>query len=330
MASTLLVQVNNVRWNERPNLLDSGPDGQDFTTQLDDTGQTTIVFGDGVDGARPPTGKDNIHARYRFGLGVSGNVAAAGIEQLLDNAAGLQSVTNPLPANGGADQESISQIRVNAPASVRTFGRAVSVDDYAAIALSYPGIAKATASFVLRDDNLKAIPQPYIALTVATSDRVPLALQPGLKAKLRTFLDQRRDPNVPLRILDFTPVYVDVALAIQIDDRSPRQATLTAAQQALNPVVNPDGTPGYFAFERLQFGESIHLSAVYAAVQNIAGVQSAVIGTLRRMDLDAADPSVVRDDIFIRPREIAVIGNDPAQPLQGQLVITAQGGFQDT
>jgi predicted phage baseplate assembly protein len=331
VQSTLLVTVNAVKWQEKPSLLDSTPDEQAYTTTLDDTGQTTVVFGDGVEGARPPTGKDNIHARYRSGLGVSGNVAANGVQQMIDSAAGLQKVTNPQPMGGGADPESIANIRVNAPSGVRTFNRAVSAEDYAVLALGFPGIAKAEASWVLRNSDLKPVSQPYVQLTVATADRTPLSQQVGLPGKLRSFLDNRRDVNVPLRILDFVPVYIDVAITVDIDDRFPRLGTIRNVQAALNPGLNPDGTFGFFAFENLQFGQNIHLSAVYAAVQAVPGVTDALVTTFRRMDLDASDPSVVRDDIFIRPTEIAVIGNDPTKPQNGLLVIQpGKGGFADT
>ena len=136
---------------------------------------------------------------------------------------------------------------------------------------------------------------------------------------------------MPLRILDFTPVYIDVALTVDLDDRFPRQATVARVRAALAPVVNPDGTPGYFAFERLEFGESIHLSAVYAAVHAVPGVRAAAVTRLRRMDQDAADPGVVRDDILVRPAEIGLIGDDPADPARGALVIAlGSGGFVDT
>ena len=332
VQSTLVVTVNGVRWNERPTLVGSSPDAQVFTTTLEDAGQTTVVFGDGFAGATPPTGKDNVRGRYRKGLGTSGNVPAGGIEQLIDSIPGLSSVTSPQPASGGADAETVAQIRVNAPGSVRSFGRAVSAEDYAALALTYPGIAKAGAMWATRHaTTLHAIAQPYVQLTVATANRIPLAEQPVVAATLRRFLDQRRDPNVPLRILDFTPVYIDVALTVDIDDRFPRQATLARVQAALRPGVNPDGTPGYFAFERRQFGESIHLSAVYAAVHAVAGVRDAMISRLRRMDLDAGDPAKVRDDILVQPTEIAVIQDDPTNRARGALVVVlGSGGFFDS
>ena len=331
VQSTLLVTVNGVRWNEQPTLFESAADAQDYTTSVDDQGQTTVIFGDGIFGAKPPTGKDNIHARYRKGLGTSGNVAVDAVSQLLDSIPGLQKVTNPQPSQGGTDRESIEQIRANAPASLRTFGRAVSAADYAALALSFPGVAKASAAWVLRDPLTgKAVVQPYMHLTVATADQTPLSEQLTFARSLRNFLDRRRDPNVPLRLSDFAPVYVDVVVSVDIDDRYPRQATISKVQKALSPSPNPGGPPGYFAFERLQFGQSIHLSDLYQAIQAVDGVRDAVVKRLRRPDQDS-DLATVRDDIFIRPAELAVLKNDPSEAAKGLLTVNwHEGGFVDT
>lgn len=329
VASTLIVTVDGVRWTEQPTLLESGPDAREFTTTLDDTAQTSVMFGDGINGARPATGVNNIRARYRKGLGVSGNVAGGGVAQLLDSLPGLQQVTNPQSTAGGADAESLDQIRTNAPSSVRTFNRAVSAADYAAVALTFPGISKASATWVTFDASFHALAQPYIQLTVATPDRTPINGTP-LVGQLRSYLDKRRDPNIPLRILDFAPVYVDVVLTVDLDDAYPRQATFAQVQAALNPGLNADGSAGYFAFERLGFGENLHLSALYAAVQNVPGVRDANITTFRRMDVDANTPSLVRNDIFVGPTQIAVIGNDPAHKENGLLtIVQGTGGFVD-
>jgi hypothetical protein len=325
VESTLIVTVNGVRWTEQPTLIESAPDAQEYTTSLDDSGQTTVTFGDSVNGARPTSGVNNIHARYRKGLGTSGNVPAGGVQQLIDNVAGLQQVTNPQPTAGGADPETLDRIQINAPASVRTFNRAVSDADYAAVALTFPGIAKASASWVTLDANRNALAQPYVQLTVATPDQTPILGTP-LVTQLRSFLDKRRDPNVPLRILDFAPVFVDVALTVDLLDQYPRQATFASVQAALSPA----SSSGYFAFANLDFGENLHLSALYQAVQNVPGVSDVNITLFRRMDLDAANPSMVRDDIFISPTQIAVIGNDPAHPERGLLTVTqGTGGFVD-
>jgi hypothetical protein len=125
------------------------------------------------------------------------------------------------------------------------------------------------------------------------------------------------------------PVFIQVVASVEIDDAFPQQATIAKVQAALSTAVNPDSTIGFFAFEGLSFGESIHLSAVYAQLQSVPGVKDALVTTLRRLDTDT-DPTKVRDSIFIRPTELAVIRNDPAKPNEGTLTITGTGGFIDT
>jgi predicted phage baseplate assembly protein len=263
-------------------------------------------------------------------MGTSGNVAAQKVSLLLDSLPGLQKVVNPQPSYGGADPEPIGKIRTNAPDHVRSFGRAVSIADYAALARSYPGIAKASATWVRRDANLVAIPNPYVQLTVATSDGIPLAQQPVLRRNLRTYLDAHRDPNVALRVGDFTAVYVGVALTVDVLDRYGHNATLSAVQAALAPGANPDGSLGFFAFDRLGFGESIPLSAVYAAAQGVPGVSDVAVTTFLRTDTDT-DLATVRAEIFVRPAQIAVVANDPANRSTGFVTVSVgRGGFDDS
>ena len=333
VQSTLLVTVNGVAWTERPNLVQTSARDTVYTTLLDDAGQTSVVFGDGYMGAVPPTGRDNVRARYRKGLGSSGNVGASGISQLVDSIPGLQKVTNPQASAGAADPESAAQIRGNAPSSLSTFGRAVSAADYAALALRFPGIARAAAVWVRRNpQTLAAIPNPYVQLTVAASDGSTVT-NTLLARNLRAFLDKHRDPNLPLRILTFDPVYLDVALTVDIADGYPREATRARVQAALNPDPNPnpDGSFGYFSIGSLQFGQSLHLSALFAAVQSIAGVRDVRITRFRRVTPNTGPD--VNDDIFIRPTELAVIqnGRNNAPASDGILLVAAgEGGFSDS
>ena len=329
VKSTLNVIVNGVAWNEQPNLTESGSNSQDFMTTLDDTGQTTVVFGDGFNGARVPSGTNNIHARYRQGLGSGGNLTPGSIQQLVDSIPNLKKVTNPVPSGGGSDADSPAQIRTAAPASLRTFSRAVSAPDYAALALNFPGISKATATWVVSDPVTgRAVAHPYVQLTVATVDETPIQ-GTILASNLRRFLDNHRDPNVPLRFQDFSPVYIELIVEIEIDSHHPQNATLGQVQAALNPGANADGTFGYFAFENLQFGQPIFLSAVYATVQNVPGIADATITSLRRVGPGVAEPSgIAPHDIIVGPTEIAIIGAPGAG--QGQLKVTGSGGFIDT
>jgi hypothetical protein len=168
---------------------------------------------------------------------------------------------------------------------------------------------------------------------VATANQVPLTEQPSVLTSLRQYLDGRRDPNLPLRVTDATAVPIDVAVEVDVDDRYPRQGTADRVMAALSPQVNPDGSLGFFSFDRLQFGQSIALSDLYRAVQDVEGVRSSLV-TLFRLAGPNRDPDgTVRDVIAIDPTQFAFLKNDPNDPDQGTLTVTLtpnSGGFPDT
>jgi predicted phage baseplate assembly protein len=315
VTSTLTVSVDGARWTEAESLLGLGPAAHAYEIDRPPEGGTLVTFGDGVDGARPATGS-GVRARYRRGLGTSGNVGASAIANMVDRMPGMKSVANPLPAAGGVDAESGESIRGNAPARVRTFDRAIALDDLAALAQTYPGIAKARATWRTRDDAHKAIAHPYVELTVATSDNVLLAAHaPRLDTRLRAFLDAHRDPNVPLRLIDAHRIGIVLAANIDVDPAAGRDATLSAARAALG--LDP-AAPGFFALDARPFGERITIGAMYALLQNVPGVADVAITAFAR----AGDTLGTVDAIQLFPREIAQLDPSSALALAG-------GGYAD-
>src|SRR5262249_39454529 len=138
--STLSLDVAGKTWSERRSLLDSGPDDQVFRLEVDDQGEATVVFGDGVFGQRPDE-TTTVIATYRVGGGAVGNVAA---ETLIKpqplpgkSISWLVDVTNPLPATGGRDLESRDHARRIAPAIFQKPLVAVTEADYRAAALEF-------------------------------------------------------------------------------------------------------------------------------------------------------------------------------------------------
>jgi predicted phage baseplate assembly protein len=315
VASTLTVSVDGARWAEAESLLGLGPTARAYEVDRPPDGGTVVTFGDGLDGARPATGA-SVHARYRRGLGTTGNVAPNAIANMVDRAPGMKSVANPVASAGGADAESGESIRTNAPARVRTFERAIALDDLAALAQTYPGVAKARAAWRTRGDDLQAIAHPYLELTVATDDGLPLAAHaPRLDTKLRAFLDAHRDPNVPLRLLDAQRVPIVLQASVEVDPNAGRDATLGAARAAagLDPAV-----PGFFALAPRPFGERIPIGAMYALLQDVPGVANVVITSFSR----AGDLQRVADAVQMQPREIAQL--DPSAA-----IVLAGGGYAD-
>lgn len=72
------LEVNGERWVQVSDFEAAGPDDRVFVVQQTDEGRSEIRFGDGRNGAMPPTGSQ-IVAHYRFGGGKDGNVAGAAL-----------------------------------------------------------------------------------------------------------------------------------------------------------------------------------------------------------------------------------------------------------
>ena len=81
-----------------------------------DAQQNTYVdFGDGINGARLPTGNNNVVATYRIEAGAD-SPPAGKLTVIAQSYPGLQSVVNPVPVSGGSDPD---------PVPVRTVSKAI-------------------------------------------------------------------------------------------------------------------------------------------------------------------------------------------------------------
>jgi hypothetical protein len=68
----LEIIVDGERWTPTPDLAGCGPEDRCYVLRVDDDGTGRLVFGDGTNGSRLPTGA-RVAARYRYGSGASGN-----------------------------------------------------------------------------------------------------------------------------------------------------------------------------------------------------------------------------------------------------------------
>jgi hypothetical protein len=265
VASTLEVRVNDVLWHEAGGLAGLAPTDRDYVTRTDDQGQVTVTFGDGRQGARLPSGVENVRARYRSGIGAGGNVRAGQISVLATRPLHVKSVVNPLPATGGADPESRDQARANAPLAVEALDRLVAVRDYADFARTFAGIGKASAGRF--SDGRRQL----VHVTVAGLDDIPLAPSSDLVRNLEAALRLYGDPHLP----------VAVALA----DRS---AVVLSARvrvlpdylwEAVEPVVRA-ALADRFGFVRRDLAADLFLSQVVSAIQQVRGVDFVVVEVL--------------------------------------------------
>lgn len=248
----LEVRVAGVRWSAVPDFANSAPDDRHYriVTAADQT--TSVLFGDGQTGSVPPAGAA-LEATYRIGRGSAGNVAPGRLTRVKRAHPLLDHVTNQTAVAGGAEPSAPDHMRSQATRWVRTFDRAVSVADLADLALTMPGIARASARWDLTEGAV---------LVVATADGEP----PTPLSAVRAFLDARRDTGVRLTITGPVPHDLDVAVVVDPDPAWLPETVSAAVQAALT---------GRFDFPAEDLGAPGYLSEVYALLESLPGVVSA-------------------------------------------------------
>ena len=122
-----------------------GPADRVYVVRNTDGPENLVQFGDGLTGARLPTGTANIKAVYRSGSGLAGQARAGQLTLPVSRSGGVTAVTNPAASLGGDDPETVESARLSAPLRVTTLDRVVSMADYALYARAFPGVAKAQA-----------------------------------------------------------------------------------------------------------------------------------------------------------------------------------------
>lgn len=281
-ASTLKVYVNEVLWEEVPFFYGHGPTERIYITRRDDEGRTTIRFGDGITGARVPTGQNNIRAEYRKGTGLAGLVRAGQLSLLMSRPLGLKSVVNPEASQGAEDPESRDDARTNAPLTVLTLERAVSLQDYEDFARTFSGIAKAQAVWVW--DGRKR----SIFLTVAGPDGEMLEEDGSVITKLKESLRTYGDPFVAFTVRPYRQAWFEIDGTVRIDPAHVSDVVMDAISTELEQR---------YAFQARAFGQPVALSEVIAAIQAVPGVVAVDLDRFARTDqsLPAIQPRLIAD-----------------------------------
>jgi predicted phage baseplate assembly protein len=264
--STLEATANGVVWSEVPSLYQQAPAGRVFATLNQPGGNTDTLFGDGLEGSTLPTGQNNVWANYRIGSGLSGNVPAASITTLVDRPLGVSGVNNPQGATGGQDAQSVDDIRTNAPLSVLTLGRAVSITDYQNFAQGFAGIAKAYAIWI------PSGPGRGLFITVAAAGGS--ALPPGNPALdyLVTALQSCGNPLIPIHVQSFLETLFGLSAEIKYD---PAYDAKAVKQRVLDQLRQS------YSFTARTFGQGVSADEIAAVIQNVPGVIACNVTSLK-------------------------------------------------
>lgn len=255
VLSTLEVRVGGVLWDEVASLYGAASDQTVYTTRIDDDARMQVTFGDGVQGARLPTGTVNLAAHYRSGIGPDGEVNAGTLTLLRAMPLGLRGVTNPTPASGAEGPEKLADARRNAPLTLLTFERVVSLLDYEDYARAYPGIGKARGD-VLWVDGASLI---YLTVAGATGGA------PGadVLVNLVSSIGNASDPSQRFLAGAYGQRYFSSGARVAVDPHYVAADVLAAVSTALQAA---------FGFSARELGQSVTAAEVVTLIHTVAGV----------------------------------------------------------
>lgn len=307
---------NGGNWLPQHDLLSSDAFASEFVAEVDDAGRATLRFGDDEYGLRPTPGV-LVHATYRFGNGTRGNIGADSLAHALTTNPGILSVRNPVPARGGVDPETLEHVRRSAPSAFRTQERAVTADDYAAVAERHREVQRAAATMRWTGS------WRTVFLTV---DRLGgRSVDAAFKLDLRSHLERYRMAGHDIEIDGPRFVALELEMDVCVKPEYARGDVRAALLRVFGRGTSPDGQRGFFHPDNFSFGQPVYLSALYAAAQKLDGVRFVTIGKFQRLGINS---SKALDDgvLAIGRLEIARLDNDPNFAERGVMRLTLDGG----
>lgn len=295
IQGTVSVVVDGDDWEEVTSLAYANSTDKNYSVDYDEDGKATILFGDGDSGKVPSAGTDNVIVSYRVGGGVQGNIplnaintTVIGKEQIPGTPDVLVAVVNSGATigtietgrgSGGEEAETTSHAKLWIPKWTRTNGRAVTEDDYDALAnvfsdASYgaPAFAKARLKQEIPELNT-------VSLACWARDGEGNVTEPsaGLKAAMSEYFNNNDSGAVKCicthtEVEDGLIVYTDVDVGIKVSTNYVSADVLAAVEDAIEELFSSsDNIPG----------ADFRISLVYNAVQTTAGVDYCILNTLR-------------------------------------------------
>ncbi len=247
-VAALAVYVDQVEWQQVPSFYGQAPGARVFVvSRSPDQTVTTVTFGDGVNGAKLTSGAGNVVATYRYGSGAA-SPPAGRLTTISQPQPNLASIQNPVAVSGGADPQAVTDVRTDAPASVFTFGRAISAVDYEVVASQAPGVSRVAAYWTFG-----AGQRAIVAVYVGDDQAAVAAASAALAGS--------EDPNRPVSVIGATPI--DLRLTCTLVVAADRQvpAVVAAATAAIS-----DPSSSLFSPAVMGIGRRLYRSAIDAAL----------------------------------------------------------------
>jgi hypothetical protein len=271
----LEVEEEDGEWIEWLMVMDFESSGPGDRHYMFDPVKGEIIFGNGLNG-RIPQSYQGIKATYKTTLGSGGNIPKnqkfyiEGIEG-----------TNPEPASGGRDAETVKRAGARARKEFNTTYRAITSEDYEKLALETPGLkiarAKAIAGYNPEFSCIDYFPGA-VTVVVVPGVGVGGSIGPPVPGDVfletvRQHLDERRLITTDLYVIAPQYVKVSVTCRVKLKKKSSpgkvKERVLEKLGEFLHPLKGGPDKKGW------SFGRAVYPAEIYQLIDNVEGVDYA-------------------------------------------------------
>lgn len=249
------------------NLIPTGTSG--FSTYVDTEGKTRVVFGNRVSGRVPPPGV-RIAVNYQTTNGSDGNIGVNKIKAFKDAQPVGVIIDSSTTATGGSSGENLDTIKRSIKSTIRTQSRAVTLNDYVALATQLPGVYKAVASYT-----------PGATGGSVSVNTIPYLADYYEYTGSTVTIDSDIATNVRDTLQNLSMLGITVSAPTSVTVRS---RTITGTIYVTSGYVAPDVLESVksvidnmFSIENIEFGRDVRIGDLYRRIHAIEGVDYAVL-----------------------------------------------------
>lgn len=292
------IEIDDESWTRTTDFDTSQPEDRHYVL---DEERGIIQFGDGIRAMIPPPGNAVRAREYTSGGGADGNMSEAASWSFSPQDVPVRgsrrrfqikrlktvSVSATGPATGGTNAESVGAVLKRIRKDQTSPYRAVSLEDYQAVAMTTPGLrfGRAIAHVVSRQIGDERLEEIRVVVVPYSTTKTPTPSTGFLEA-VQEHLDYHRLLTDRVKVAPPKYVGIGVDAEIRIDPGYSVEERITVVANRLDEFLHPlrgFETAGW------PFGRSLYRSELYEAIESVAGVESVLDIGVRTRNEQAVD-----------------------------------------
>jgi len=285
VVAAIDVIVDGQIWQQQSSLQDASVTDSHYCVRMTEAGYIQVCFGDGEHGRRLPGGSNNVRIAWRKGSGLSGNLDQGKLEKPIKPHRLIERVRQPMASSGGSAMEAADSLRENAPASVLTLERAVSITDFKHLAVSHSSIWQ--ASSFLRPGG--SFGQNIVEVVVVPAGGGGLGSE--LAIDVAEFLEQHAMPDTRVNVTEFIRIELAIEISVQI-------TTSEFDADAVKHDVEVS-LLDHFSIQNRTLGQALYRSELFQVIEAVTGVENTSLSIIHDLKKTDAEGNIVSESVAL-------------------------------